>query len=62
MSGNVWEWCFDAFSDEKGVEKRVVRGGGWIGTPYRLQIGGEFGSKPEILEQAQGFRVAKSGW
>lgn len=71
MSGNVWEWCFDAFSettavespaDETTVGKRVVRGGTWLGTAYRLQIGGKFGSRSDILEQGQGFRLAKSGW
>lgn len=64
MSGNVWEWCFDRFggasADDSG--KRVVRGGGWIGNNYRLQVGGEFGTLPDAIELAQGFRVAKSGW
>lgn len=50
-------------SDAAGAErKRVVRGGGWIGTEYRLQVGGEFGSLPDLVQIQQGFRIAKSGW
>jgi formylglycine-generating enzyme required for sulfatase activity len=64
MSGNVWEWCFDRFggasADDSG--KRVVRGGSWLGNTYRLQVGGEFGTLPDAIEQGQGFRIAKSGW
>ncbi len=77
MSGNVWEWCFDTFDEANGSDgakggsdgaeavppgKHVVRGGTWLGTAYRLQIGGEFGSRSDIIEQGQGFRLARSGW
>ncbi len=55
---------YDGESDGKdsGERKRVVRGGGWIGTEYRLQVGGEFGSLPDLVQIQQGFRLAKSGW
>ena len=68
MSGNVWEWCFDQMPDPLSTTgfdsegKRVVRGGSWAGNAYRLQIGGEFGSLPDAVEQGQGFRVARTGW
>ena len=77
MSGNVWEWCFDRFDwrhpvweglleDEQAAaeaaRKRVVRGGSWLGTFYRMQIGGEFGSLPDLEAYGQGLRVARSGW
>lgn len=68
MSGNVWEWCFDRMPDAftaAGLDadgKRVVRGGSWAGNAYRLQIGGEFGSLPGVVERGQGFRIARSGW
>ncbi len=77
LSGNVWEWCFDRFdwrhpvsgseqqTDPAAMEaarKRVVRGGSWLGTFYRIQIGGEFGSLPDLESFGQGFRIARSGW
>ncbi len=63
MSGNVWEWNFDSFSntdDENSsdAQKRVVRGGSWMSGPYRLQIGGRFGTLPYSIENGQGFRLA----
>jgi formylglycine-generating enzyme required for sulfatase activity len=35
MSGNVWEWCLNEYSDPKNfglgrTEWRVLRGGGWF--------------------------------
>lgn len=75
MSGNVWEWCFDRFdwrhpvtgdtldpAAAEAARKRVVRGGSWLGTFYRIQIGGEFGSLPDLESFGQGFRIARSGW
>lgn len=77
MSGNVWEWCYERFdwrhpvsaesaaADPAAAEaarKRVVRGGSWRGNFYRIQIGGEFGSLPDIESYGQGFRIARSGW
>ncbi len=77
MSGNVWEWCYDRFdwrhpvsadnaatspAAGEAARKRVVRGGSWLGTFYRIQIGGEFGSLPDLESFGQGFRIARSGW
>ncbi len=63
MSGNVWEWCLDAFTDPESADslpKRVTRGGSWMGNAWRIQIGGAFGTPPGNRERGQGFRVARN--
>lgn len=70
MSGNVWEWCFDAFEDPKSpaaepaassvLPKRASRGGSWMGNAWRIQIGGSFGTAPDVRERGQGFRLARN--
>lgn len=57
MSGNVWEWCFEKI--DEGHE-RITRGGSWMSTGWRLQIGGTFGTPPEYSERGQGMRIAKN--
>jgi formylglycine-generating enzyme required for sulfatase activity len=56
MSGNVWEWCFDA-SDSN----RVYRGGSWIISAgnCRLAIRYDF-SPANSLNGVIGFRVVRS--
>ncbi len=69
MSGNVWEWCRDAWHDsyegapcdgfswETGQENadRVVRGGSWYLNPGWIQAA--FRSKAGNQDGFQGFRV-----
>ncbi len=69
MSGNVWEWCRDAWHDnyegapcegfswETGQESvdRVVRGGSWYLNPSWIQA--SFRSKAGNRDKCQGFRV-----
>lgn len=66
MSGNVWEWCLDAWTDIPPVEiaapiaevsaKQVVRGGSWRlgGDKSRTTL--RFGNEPYVRYYIIGFR------
>ena len=62
MVGNIFEWCFNKYSNSKGIstggkDRRVWRGGSWryyqvgASAPYR------FNSKPDFRSNDLGFRV-----
>ncbi len=53
MSGNVWEWCYQA-------DLRVKRGGGWNYYDVYLQVGYLTGDDPSREESGLGFRIARS--
>jgi sulfatase modifying factor 1 len=60
MGGNVDEWNESAFDGTLDVpsERRVVRGGDWIGSPLGLQSSSRGGNTPDIDYNSRGFRVA----
>jgi formylglycine-generating enzyme required for sulfatase activity len=71
MSGNVSEWCQDAYHDNyygapadgsawvSGGEsqKRVIRGGGWFDRAVYLRSAGRFKDSSDYREYGIGFRV-----
>ncbi|GHT91350.1 hypothetical protein AGMMS49545_07090 [Betaproteobacteria bacterium] len=67
MHGNVWEWVADAYRanyDVRGSDKsdkplpRVLRGGSWNINSWSLRAAFRSGSKPDIRNEAYGFRLA----
>lgn len=71
MCGNVGEWVWDwyagypsvAVTDPAGPEQgpsRITRGGGWTGGVPDMTVHSRIGYNPAILDDAVGFRVARS--
>lgn len=72
MSGNVWEWCWDWYSDylssslqinprgPDSGDSRVLRGGSWHSAPIRIRCARRGSYTPDVLSAHIGFRIAKS--
>ena len=73
MSGNVWEWCEDIYA--KGAYKkhtrnnpiyaqsgsnRVLRGGGWRGSPASVRCANRFWNTPGNRDFLLGFRLLRA--
>jgi hypothetical protein len=57
MSGNVWEWCFDAHQE---APKRVVRGGSFVNLAEKCKVSARSAGVPDQGRNSIGFRLAKS--
>ena len=56
MSGNVWEWCWDA--EGSG---RVIRGGSWYDTAGNVRVAYRSRADPGNRGGDRGFRLARTG-
>ena len=66
MLGNVWEWCFDAYSMDIGSENidpnlRVVRGGSWRCSLSEFALGMRESRALEKKYPDVGFRLVRNG-
>ena len=56
MSGNVWEWT--STCDPSGCNRRVDRGGSWLGKAKYVRLDNRGGDIAVEREADLGFRVA----
>jgi len=71
MHGNVYEWTGSVYDEDySGAEQRradaresgdrVVRGGSWLDTPFRLRPACRGRDTPDLRYLNQGFRISRS--
>lgn len=58
LSGNVWEWCEDRYSNKSLVEYRTVRGGNWDISARSCRVPSRDFFSPNDQSLFIGFRVA----
>jgi formylglycine-generating enzyme required for sulfatase activity len=57
MLGNVWEWCWDKFDEEKPY--RVLRGGSWSVYPQHVRASNRLWNEPDVRYIIVGFRLSR---
>lgn len=66
MSGNVWEWCSNAYKDRYGSDGatskslRVIRGGTWNHSPRNCRVARRFALTTKVSSPMYGLRLAHS--
>ncbi|CAM4028060.1 formylglycine-generating enzyme family protein [Lederbergia lenta] len=60
MIGNIWEWCWDLYDEEKFGNYRIIRGGSWAEEERGCGATCRRKSMPDFNIDDIGFRIAKS--
>ncbi|MDE6339121.1 MAG: formylglycine-generating enzyme family protein [Muribaculaceae bacterium] len=62
MSGNVWEWCSDNYSNNynspRNSSNRVYRGGSWGNIPINCRVARRISNAPDSCNSLIGLRLA----
>jgi long-subunit fatty acid transport protein len=59
MSGNAWEWCFDAASSTTDPN-RVIRGGSTYEAASSCRVSARSSTRPSTWSRSIGFRIARN--
>ncbi len=71
LSGNVWEWCTDAFGfypghpsanlpPQEGPDRRTMRGGSWKSRAWDCRVSRRGHAPAETANDLVGFRIAQT--
>lgn len=65
MSGNVWEWCYDVFTEnasdgESSFPNRVMKGGSWGSLRADCLVGRRAAGAEHFKNYSIGFRLARN--
>jgi formylglycine-generating enzyme required for sulfatase activity len=72
MTGNVWEWVWDWYDEDYGLDRltdpsgaadgedRVLRGGSWLSGPDVARVANRLNAQPGKHSPFTGFRIVRS--